>query len=315
MIKKLLSAAILAFSVQSLNAQSFSLFYPFSSVTASTGVTDPTPAPTATGVISGSFTAVGLNSNPTTTNVFAFQGWPAGATPSSNVTFTGSLDPAKYYEIVLTPSVNYVVSLTDMYFYMNRSNTGGRHWAIRTNKDGYAANLPATAMGTGNGTVITVQGGDTFFWSDWAITSSTWFNTCKTTFTGAGFTNQFTPFNIRIHAWDGTSTAGSWRIDSVAINGTATFSAGVGLPKLTHDLNAKFQIYPNPANDGVVMIEAKNNINKVEVINILGAVVSTQNALAENKIKLDLATLPEGTYFVRISSGDKVTTEKLIISK
>jgi hypothetical protein len=33
------------------------------------------------------------------------------------------------------------------------------------------------------------------------------------------------------------------------------------------------------------------------------------------QIKLDLATLPTGTYFVRVTAGDKSYTEKLIISK
>lgn len=317
MIKKLLFTAFLALSLMNIRAQSFSLVYLFSAVTATTGTVDPTPAPTATGVVSGSFTAVGLNANPTTTNVFAFQGWPAGATASSNVTFTGSLDPTKYYEIVLTPTVNYVVSLTNMYFYMNRSNTGARHWAVRSNKDGYAASESATAMGSGTGTVITVENGNTFFWSDWAVTTTSIAkNLCMVSFTGGNFANQFTPFNIRIHAWDGSSTGGSWRVDSVAINGTSTFSMGVGLPKLSHDLNAGFKLYPNPTNDGVVVIEAsKNNVNKIEVLNILGAVVVTQNDILENKIKLNLTSFAEGTYFVRITSGDKISTEKLIISK
>ena len=319
MIKKILSIAFIVISVQLSTAQSFSLTYPFSSVTSTTGVTDPTPAPTAVGITSGSFTAVGLYPNSSTSNIFSFQGWPAGATPSSNVTFTGSLDPAKYFEIVLTPQSNYVVSLTNMYFYMNRSSSAARHWAIRTNKNGYASNLPATSLGVGTGTVITVQGGDTFFWSDWAVTTTTANianDLCKVDFVGANYTNQFTPYNIRIHAWDGTSTAGSWRIDSVAINGTATFSMSVGLPTLTHDINANFKLYPNPSNDGIVMLEAtQNNINSIEIVNSLGAVVISKKDNLNNKVKLDLTTLAQGTYFVKITSDTNTTTKKLIITK
>jgi hypothetical protein len=317
MIKKLLFVAFLAFISQLTIAQSFSLVYPFSSVTASTGAVDPTPSPTAAGVISGSFTANGLGANPTTTNVFAFQGWPAGATASNNVSFSGALDLTKYFDITLSAAANYVVSLTDMYFYMNRSNTGARHWAVRTNKDAFNTNLPATALGVGTGTTITVDTGNNFFWSDWAVTTTNISrNLCKVSFTGPNYSNQFTPYNVRFYAWDGTSTSGSWRIDSVAINGTATFSAGVGLPKLTHDLNAKFKLYPNPSNDGLVIIESsKNNFSKVEVVNLLGAVVASQNGILADKITLDLTTLPQGTYFVRISTENYISNEKLIISK
>jgi hypothetical protein len=105
-------------------------------------------------------------------------------------------------------------------------------------------------------------------------------------------------------------------MDTVVLNGTATFSLGVGLPTLSHDLNAKFKLYPNPSANGLVTVEAINsNFTKLEVVNILGAVVASQNATLNEKINLDLTTLPTGTYFVRMTSGAKVTTEKLIISK
>jgi len=316
MIKKLLSVAVLAFAGLSLSAQSFSLVYPFSAATGSSGTTDPTPSPTAIGITSGSWTANGLSANPTTTNVWAFTGWPTGATNADNSNFTGSLTPTQNFEITLTPQNGYGVTITNITFYTTRSGTGPRHWAVRSNKDGYAANLPASISlisPTSSGSVITVQGGDTFFWSDDAKSSSAWYNNCMVNCTGPSFSVQTSPFIFRVHAWNAEGGAGSYRIDSAVVNGNAAI--GAGIHKLTHDLNAKFQLYPNPTNDGIVMVEAKSNFSKLEVINILGAVVSTQNSLTENKIKLDLATLPEGTYFVRISSGDKVTTEKLIISK
>ena len=101
------------------------------------------------------------------------------------------------------------------------------------------------------------------------------------------------------------------------INGSATFSIGVGLPTITHDINAKIKLYPNPSNDGFVTVDVPfANYSKIEVINILGAVVASQNnTLVEEKVKLDLATLPIGTYFVKVSAGDRSYTEKLIISK
>lgn len=326
MIKKLLSIALIASGVNVVNAQSFSLYYPFTAVTGTAGLitVDPTPAPSATGINSGSFTAVGTGTGSTTGGVFSFVGWGTGATTGNNTTFTGAIDLNKYYELVLTPQPNYVVTLNSLSFGATRSGTGARNWAIRTNKDNYTANVAASytaqsAAASSSPQPVSIQGGNTFFWNDDAVVNPAAFatyNMCGVTF-GANCANQFTPFNIRLYAWNAEGTGGTFRIDTVTITGVATMSIGVGLPTISHDINAKIKLYPNPSADGVVVVDAATtNYSKIEVLNVLGAVVASHtNTLAEEKIKLDLATLPVGTYFVRVSTGDKYYTEKLIISK
>lgn len=327
MIKKLLSLACFAALTSAAQTTNFSLYYSFSSVTGTANpvTVDPTPAPTATGVTSGSWTAVGTGTGSTAGGVFSFVNWPTGATNGNNSTFTGTMNPGEYYEITITPQTSYAVTLTDMTFGATRSSTGVRHWAVRTNKDNYSVNTAASytpqgTAATNSVTPITVQGGNTFFWTDDAVTGSPAFasyNICQALFNGPQYANQATPFTIRIYAWDAEGTSGTFRIDTARINGSATYSVGVGLPKLTHDINAKFKLYPNPTNDGVAVLEATQaNVNKIEVINLLGAVVASQNvAINEEKIKLDLTTLATGTYFVRVSSTQGTSTEKLIITK
>ncbi|MCW3077669.1 MAG: hypothetical protein JWO32_2278 [Bacteroidetes bacterium] len=327
MIKKLLTIACFTVMAASMNSQNFSLYYSFSSVTGTANpiTVDPTPAPSATGVTSGSFTAVGTGTGSTTNGVFSFVGWDLGATNANNTTFNGSLNLSKYYEIVLTPQPNYAVSLTNMTFGATRSGTGVRHFAVRTNRDGYVANTAATytpysSAASASVQPISVQGGNTWFWNDDATVSPASFatyNICSANFSGPSFTNQATPYNIRMYAWDAEGSGGTFRIDTVRINGVATFSPGVGLPKLSHDINANFKLYPNPSNDGVAVLEVTSvSVSKVEMITVLGAVVASQNiALNEEKIKLDLATLPAGTYFVRVTSEKGISSEKLIITK
>jgi len=328
MIKKLLSISLLAVGVNSVNAQSFSLYYPFTAVpqaSVSLITVDPTPAPTATGINSGSFTAVGTGTGSTTNGVFSFVGWGTGATTGDNTNFTGAIDLAKYYEIVLTPQPNYVVTLNSMIFGATRSGTGVRNWAVRTNKDGYTANAAATYTAFSSAALsptipVTVQGGNTFFWTADAVTGNAAFatyNMCQVNFNPTNHTNQNTPFNVRMYAWNAEGTGGTFRIDTLTITGIATMSLGVGLPTISHDVNAKIKLYPNPTNDGIVNVDAATtNYTKIEVLNILGAVVASQNnTLTEEKIRLDLATLPTGTYFVKVTAGDKSYTEKLIISK
>ena len=69
-------------------------------------------------------------------------------------------------------------------------------------------------------------------------------------------------------------------------------------------------MYPNPANEGAsVIIKATEKIEKVEVINILGAKVLTTNS--NIIITSDLA---KGTYIVNIQFSDgRQADNKLIV--
>ncbi|MBI2723311.1 MAG: T9SS type A sorting domain-containing protein [Bacteroidetes bacterium] len=314
MIKKLLLCTLV---VAGLNgaSQSFSGMYPFTGVTsgtANTGTTDPTPPPTAPGLTFGSFSAVGTSSVPSTSGAFSFSGWGPGATNGDDATFTGSLNPGQYYGVTLTPSNNSSVTINSITFNMVRSTTGPRHWALRGNADSYAVNLPASVNSNTNLAVVAT---DVFFWAMDSYTLATGKQVKGCTVTpGASYSNQTTPMTFRFYAYDSEGSVGTFRIDTVIFNGSA--SIVVGLNTLTHDLRAKFKLYPNPSNDGLVTIEPSLlSITKIEVINILGAVVLTKSTLSEEKIKLELGTLPAGTYFVRMSSESKTSTEKLIISK
>ena len=167
MIKKILSIAFVCAGLMA-HSQSFTLTYPFSAVTASTGVIDPTPTPTAVGITSGSFTAVGTpSSNPNAGGRFSFVGWPTGSltgTVSTDVyaNMTGSINPNEYYEIILTPVNGYTIALNTMSFGVRRSGTGIRSYAVRTSADGYTNNLPASVLTNTN---LSVVGTNEFFWN------------------------------------------------------------------------------------------------------------------------------------------------------
>ncbi len=331
MIKKLLFAAS-TLVVANLTAQttSFALYYPFTSVQGTVALItqDPTPAPTTTGVTSGSWTAVGTGTGSSTNGVFSFVGWGSGATANNDTysTYTGAIDLNKYYEMTLTPLVNYGITLKSMTFGATRSGTGVRNWAVRTNKDAYTTNIAATytpqSSAASSATIpVTVLPGNIFFWQADAQANPAAFatyNMCGANFSGASYSMQATPYIIRMYAWNAEFTTGTFRIDTLTINGTATFSIGVGLNKVSHDLNAKIKLYPNPTNDGNAVLETSvKDYTKIEVVNMLGLVVASQNntTVTEEKIKLNLSTLPVGTYFVRITAPAGIITEKLIITK
>jgi hypothetical protein len=314
MIKKLLTITSLALTSYELNAQAFNLVYEFSNVTTTSGTVDPTPTPTAVGLISSAFTANNLSANPTTTNVFAFTSWTTSAAPNTD----------KYFNLTLTPQQNYFIALSHMSFYAGRSNTGPQQWCIRTSLDSYSSNAAGTTSlisPTSSGSIISVNGNNEFVWgtppTNSATASSAWRNNCQVNFANA--TNIATPVSVRFYAYNATSNAGSFRIDSVVVYGTATFSIGANLPKISHDLNATFKLYPNPSENGVVFLEPKKLTSEetsIEVLDITGAVRAQESKIfIARKVRLDLNHLSEGTYFVRFRNGNSTHTEKLIIVK
>ncbi|MDR1793491.1 MAG: T9SS type A sorting domain-containing protein [Bacteroidales bacterium] len=69
-------------------------------------------------------------------------------------------------------------------------------------------------------------------------------------------------------------------------------------------------VYPNPAND-ILTIELAENAN-VSVFNVTGQQVLT-NALSAGTNRLDVSTLAEGLYFMKIQSGSAIKTQKIQI--
>ena len=103
MIKKItFFFAAITFTVYA-NAQSFSALYTFDSVKTTSGITDPSFVPTATGVTFGSFSAAGVSANPNATARFSFTGWPLGSvnTDSLYSEMTGAISTSQYYEVTI----------------------------------------------------------------------------------------------------------------------------------------------------------------------------------------------------------------------
>jgi PKD repeat protein len=204
-------------------AQIFSGLYPFDSVKATTGITDPTPVPTATGVTFGSFSATGTPANPNATARFSFTDWATGAAAGETVyaNLTGSVNTAEYYEVTIAPAAGYTISLTDITFSFGRSGTGVRTYSVRSDADAYAANLPASISPANVN--LSVQSGDVFFLNTDITTTSQ--NGSTITLSGASFTNLSGPRTFRFYGWNSEATTGTFSIDNVTINGTAMLPA------------------------------------------------------------------------------------------
>jgi hypothetical protein len=314
MIKKLLTTALVSSSLF-LGAQSFTANYSFASISTTSGLIDPTPAPTATGLTFGSFSAAGTGTitNPNASGRFSFTNWSIGSTSltaSTYSTMTGSLDTAKYYKVSLTPSAGFFVTLTNISFKVQRSGTGIRSYAVRSSASSFASNLPASVVSSTN---ISIQGSNEFFWVDDNATTGKIGS--EINLSGASYTSFSSPMTFKFYGWNAEASGGTFSIDSVTFSGSVSLATGIG--SVNFDLNSNFNVYPVPCNDGVIFIENKNaiEVSKIELMDVLGNVVLTNQSTNESKIKLNLADLPSGNYFVKMSSGKQVSVKKIVVIK
>jgi Secretion system C-terminal sorting domain len=74
--------------------------------------------------------------------------------------------------------------------------------------------------------------------------------------------------------------------------------------------NANFITYPNPVKDMLNLAYSKN-IDKVQVINLLGQEIMTKIILA-NQAQIDFSSLSSGAYLVKVTSDNQTKTIKII---
>ena len=106
-------------------------------------------------------------------------------------------------------------------------------------------------------------------------------------------------------------------------------ASGATYPSL-HDLKSEFsslhmadqdqpvreiELYPNPITEGRLTITASDNISSVQILNITGKVVFSQEYDSNtNRVDLELDKLEKGIYLVRINFPGKISrTEKVMI--
>jgi hypothetical protein len=193
--------------------QAFTLAYNFANVTTTSGRTDPGATPKATGLVADSFrVATTLSANSGAGARFNFTQWSTGATNGSS-TFSGLLDPAKYFEVKITPITGYQLTVSNIMFTIQRSATGVRQWAVRSSADGFAANLPASI--SPSNASITVADSNKFQIADRATSSAV----VGSTVTIATIQNTQNPVTFRFYGFNAESGNGTFSLNAVNIAG------------------------------------------------------------------------------------------------
>jgi hypothetical protein len=291
-------------------AQNFTAKYNFAMVSSSSGPVDPTPAPAPASVTCGSFSAIGTGTNSSAAGRFSFTNWGIGATDANDnyATFTGSINPGKYYEVNLAATPGYSLHLDSITFSMRRSATGVRNFSVRWSADTFANNLPSRAP-TGK---VSVLSGNVFYWSQDGASTSSDQKSCSAKPSPSAFVPSL---SLRFYAWNAESTGGTFSIDSVVIIGSVTNTTFTPPPDALEEYGISdiLHPYPSPSPDGFFHLETTTAFTRVTVIDTGGHTVHAGKA--NTTMLLDLHELPDGFYFVILQTANGACSRKIQIMK
>ena len=85
-----------------------------------------------------------------------------------------------------------------------------------------------------------------------------------------------------------------------------------GILGISENLLENIAIYPNPASTVLNINNAKNA--NIQVFDILGKTIFSQENISVNE-RINISNLENGTYFIKISMDNAVTTKKFLIFK
>lgn len=128
--------------------------------------------------------------------------------------------------------------------------------------------------------------------------------------------NDKAPCNeIDLSAYEGLNTV-KIRFESVRTAGNNLYLDNIRFEEIIgieDEDNVEISIYPNPSKDGIFYIETENQNININVFDITGKLVYTQNNIYGKDCLLDLSNQKSGIYFVNINNDKFNKNLKVII--
>ncbi len=80
--------------------------------------------------------------------------------------------------------------------------------------------------------------------------------------------------------------------------------------------NSDYLLYPNPASDMINITTGNStNIDRIELFNLLGERIIEKSGIFSSQYKLDTRNLQNGSYFIKIKTGNNTKTKLLQIAR
>jgi endonuclease I len=89
---------------------------------------------------------------------------------------------------------------------------------------------------------------------------------------------------------------------------------GPTLATATFDTLAIISVYPNPSNDHKINIESETLLDEIQLVNINGQLMQEIKKPVSQNHTYTLENLPQGFYFLKLTSDNQSVTKKVIIN-
>lgn len=130
--------------------------------------------------------------------------------------------------------------------------------------------------------------------------------------TSAAVADDLTSVDFRIvtNTTNTTATAADVKIDNLHFYLSAT---DVLLSNnQVSNTNNKFSVYPNPAKNNVNISNSNASISAIEMTDVNGRIVKTENFTNVNNVIVNISDLSQGIYMMKIISDKGIDTKKII---
>jgi endonuclease I len=97
-------------------------------------------------------------------------------------------------------------------------------------------------------------------------------------------------------------------------NSYVTTIWGAPLATENFDILANISIYPNPSNDHKINIESESVLDEIQLITINGQLMQEIKRPVSQNHTYTLENLPQGFYFLKLSSNNQSTVKKIVIN-
>lgn len=102
---------------------------------------------------------------------------------------------------------------------------------------------------------------------------------------------------------------GVWSLTNIL---SFTKMPGVGVDEII-DPSAAYTVFPNPATDKITLqCPTDKKMDKIELMDIQGKLIKAQSSGNATEKRIDISMLPNGIYFIKITSGKDVVYKKIV---
>lgn len=158
---------------------------------------------------------------------------------------------------------------------------------------------------------LTIMSGDVVRWtwvgSNHNVTSTSGPESFSSGTQSSGFVFEFTFTAPGVYEYECTvGSHSNTQFGSITVN-------GVGITNNNPKPNLNFDVYPNPATDFIVINREQSSIANIRILDLTGRLLREELNESSAVVRMDIADLTDGIYFVELSQGDVRIRKKVFV--